>query len=81
MLEKLKAFARSLDPKLVVTVASIGAARAVLALGGDPVDPLWAAVISLAVGAVAGFYKANDGTVLRRPQESGNAFPPPGVRL
>jgi hypothetical protein len=66
-------FIRSLDPKLVSTLLATGLARAVLALGGDPVgDPLYNGLIALAVGAVVGWLWPNAGTVLRTPQEDGN---------
>lgn len=60
------------DNKLLATVLTTAATRAVLALGID-VDPFVESVISLAVGAVVGYRTPNEGTVLRTPQESGNA--------
>jgi hypothetical protein len=81
MLEKIKGFIRSLDPKLWTTVISAAATRLVLEAGGDPVgDPLWSSLIALAVGAFVGWRTPNDGTVLRTPQESGNADPEMGEK-
>lgn len=66
----------NLDPKLVVTVVTAALTRAVLALGLSVDDPLVGTVISLAAGAVAGYLVPNEGTVLRTPQEDGNAAVP-----
>jgi hypothetical protein len=77
MLAKIMGAIRALDPKLVSTVLTTALVRLVLELGGDPVgDPLYSGLISLAVGAMVGFFWPNDGTVLRTPQESGNAGEP-----
>lgn len=66
-------FIRSLDPKLVSTVIATALARAILAIGGDPVgDPLWNGLIALGVGAIVGWLWPNDGTVLRTKHERGN---------
>jgi hypothetical protein len=69
------AVVRSLDAKLVSTVLTIGAARLILALGGDPLDPFVASVISLGAGSIVGYVWPNAGTILRTEQESGNPNP------
>jgi hypothetical protein len=82
MLETLRTVLRALDPKLGATVLGTVLARGVLELGGDPVgDPLWSGLVALAVGAFAGWAWPNAGTLLRRPQESGNAHPPQDVEV
>lgn len=59
-------FIRSLDPKLVSSVVTIGLSRAVLAVGGDPVgDPLWNSLIALALGAIVGWVWPNEASHLR----------------
>lgn len=66
-------FLRTLDPKLVTTLASLAITRAAVELlGVAESDPLLQAVLALAVAAIVGYRTPNDGTVLRTPQESGN---------
>ena len=65
-----------LDNKLLTSVVTIGLTRVVLAVGLDVDDPLVGTVISLAVGAVVGYLTPNEATVLRTPQEDGNADVP-----
>jgi hypothetical protein len=66
-------FLRTLDPKLVTTLASLAITRAAVELlGVAESDPLLQAVIALVVAAYVGYKTPNAATVLRTPQESGN---------
>jgi hypothetical protein len=78
--ESVRILVRDLDPKLVSTVlAATIARRAVERLGLAKSSPLAQASIVLAVAALVGWLTPNAATVLRAPQESGNAIPPAGV--
>ena len=68
-------FLRTLDPKLKYTVLTFAAARLALELG-IPWDPTLEAVVAGVVASVVGYSVSNDGTVLRTPQEDGNAALP-----
>lgn len=63
----------NLDPKLVAVVVTAALTRLAGYLGLLTTDPMIESAIALAAGAVAGYLTPNDGTVLRRPQEDGNA--------
>ena len=65
-----------LDNKLITSFVTVALTRAVLAIGLDVDDPLVGTAIALAVGAVVGYLTPNDATVLRNPQDSGNAVVP-----
>jgi len=69
----MPAFLRTLDPKLVTTLASLAITRvAVELLGVVESDPLLQSVIALTVAAIVGYLTPNAATILRTPQESGN---------
>lgn len=65
-------FLRTIDPKLKYTVLTFVAARLALELG-IPWDPTTEALVAGALASLVGYAVPNDGTVLRRPQEDGNA--------
>lgn len=67
------------DNKLLTSFLTIAATRAVLYFGLDVEDPLIGTAISLAVGAIVGYRTSNEGSMLRREQESGNAAVPDDV--
>jgi len=49
-------FLRSFPLTLVLAFVAAGVARGALAVGGDPLDPAWTAVTTIAVGVVAGLF-------------------------
>lgn len=71
----LLTYIRTLDPKLTYTVLTFAAARLALELG-IPWDPTVEAVVAGVVASFVGYKVANDGTVLRTPQEDGNPVVP-----
>lgn len=74
--------ALSLDPKIVATAVTFAATylvTGVLGLGLDKtvisvgqVDVTWAVVIAFVAAHVAGYYRTNVATILRKPQPDGN---------
>lgn len=75
-------FIRSIDPKLVSTVVVTVLTYVVTdllnvgledpLLGQGALNITYAGAISLAAGAIAGWWTSNAATILRTPQESGN---------
>jgi hypothetical protein len=65
--------ARTLDLKLVTVVVTAVLVRLGLEVGvAGRTAPLKKSLIAIAAGAIAGWFTANDGTLLRTRQESGN---------
>lgn len=62
----------NLDPKLVTAILTAAASWAVAKFALDVDDDTVAQVVALAAAAIAGYFKSNEATVLRTPQEDGN---------
>lgn len=74
-MDRFQTFVRSLDPKLVRTIVTFVAARCALELG-IPWDPTLETALATILAAAVGYQTPNDATLLRTPQESGNAKRP-----
>lgn len=90
MLQDLVARIRATDPKLVAAAVAYVLTYAVTdllnvgledpLLSGGTLNITYGQAIAFAAAAAAGWWKANAGTILRTPQESGNPVQPQPTR-